>query len=150
MTTAVGLLVANAAATWVMVGVIWFVQRVHYPLFGRYDRADFRAVEAAHQARTVGVVFPPMLVELGTALALLAVLPPGVPAWQVWAGAALVGVWGFSTVLVQVPLHERMARDGYDPATHARLVRSNWVRTAAWTTRGVLCGVMLVECVTHG
>ena len=28
-----GIFVANLAATWFMVGLIWFVQVVHYPLF---------------------------------------------------------------------------------------------------------------------
>ena len=145
MTAGTALLLANAAATGVMVGVIWFVQRVHYPLFDRFDRADFRATEAAHQARTFGVVFPPMLIELVTALGLLAVRPPGVPAWQAWVGAGLVGVWGFSTGLVQIPLHGRLERGGYDGRTHRLLVTTNWLRTAAWTARGGLCAVMLAE-----
>jgi hypothetical protein len=35
------LLLANAAATFFMVGVIWFVQVVHYPLFARVGTLDF-------------------------------------------------------------------------------------------------------------
>ena len=137
------LLLANAAATWVMCGVIWFVQLVHYPLFRDYDRAAFRAAMLAHQAATQKVVFPAMMTELVTALALLAWPPLGIAAWVPWVGAALVGVWGFATVLVMVPLHERLARDGFDEARHRRLVRWNWVRTAAWSVRGVGCAAAL-------
>ena len=45
-------LVVNALATCVMVGVIWFVQLVHYPLLATIgiDRASEIAVE--HQRRT--------------------------------------------------------------------------------------------------
>ena len=143
MSLADALLLANAAATWLMCGVIWFVQLVHYPLFRDYDRAAFRATMLAHQSATQKVVFPAMMLELVTALALLAWPPAGVPAGLPWLGVALVGVWGFATVLVMVPLHERLAGDGFDAALHRRLVRWNWVRTAAWSVRGVGCAAML-------
>jgi hypothetical protein len=61
-----------------------------------------------------------------------------------WVGAALVGVWGFSTALVQIPLHEALAAGGFDANRHRRLVVTNRVRTAAWAARGVLCGAMLL------
>jgi hypothetical protein len=136
-------LLVNAAATWLMCGVIWLVQLVHYPLFEYYDAQRYRAAMDAHQRRTGWVVFPPMFLELLTALALLAWPPVGVPAWSFWFGAALVGVWGFSTILVQVPLHNRLLAGGFAPALHSRLVTSNWLRTAAWSVRGVLCGLQL-------
>lgn len=41
------------------------------------------------------------------------------------------------TVRYGAPAHARLAH-GYDPAVHARLVRSNRVRVAAWTTLGAL------------
>jgi hypothetical protein len=136
MSVEVAVLLANAAATWVMCGVIWFVQLVHYPMFARLSRDAFRPAMLDHQAGTGRVVFGPMLVELVTSLVLIALRPASALAW---VGAVLVGVWGFSTVLVQVPLHNRLAEGGFDAAVHHRLVRSNWVRTAAWTARTVLC-----------
>jgi hypothetical protein len=36
-------LLANLAATFFMVGLIWFVQIVHYPLFGQVGRDRVRA-----------------------------------------------------------------------------------------------------------
>lgn len=134
----------NAAATWFMCGVIWFVQLVHYPLFRDYDRPAFRVVMLAHQTRTFRVVFPAMLVEFASAIALVVWVPVGVPGWMPWLGAALVGIWGFATALVQVPAHGRLAAGGFDVNLHRRLVISNWLRTAAWSLRGVLCVAMLV------
>ena len=139
-------LLANALATWLVCGVIWFVQLVHYPLFSRYDSQHFRAAMGEHQRGTSRVVLVPMLAESLTSLALLVFRPPEVPAWMPWAGALLDGVWGFSTALVQIPLHQKLSEAGFDAAVHRRLVMSNWVRTAAWTGRAVLCGTMLAMC----
>lgn len=146
MSVELAILVTNTAVTWFMCGVIWFVQLVHYPMFARYDPRHFRPAMLEHQRGTSRVVVAPMLVELLTTIALLVVRPAVVPGWMPWAGVVLVGVWGFSTALVQIPLHNRLAERGFDAAAHRRLVRSNWVRTAAWTARAVLCGWMVWAC----
>jgi hypothetical protein len=127
------LLLAHAAATLYMAGLIWFVQVVHYPLLGRVGRGEFVAYERAHVRRTTWVVGPPMLVEAGTAVALVVVLGGRLP----WIGLALLAVVWLSTALLQVPCHERL-RDGFDEAVHRRLVRTNAIRAAAWTARAVI------------
>ncbi len=133
------LLVPQLISTLAMFGVIWFVQVVHYPLFLQVGAEHFPAYEAAHANRTTWVVAPLMLLELGSALALL------VPRWRpvevsaagAWVGALLVGVLWFSTAFVQVPLHNRL-HAGYSADIIRRLVATNWVRTAAWTARAAL------------
>ena len=120
-----------------MTGVIWFVQVVHYPLFGGVGAGEFRAYEQRHAALTTWVVAPPMLVEAATALLLFRFRPAGVSTWQVSAGLGLVAVVWLSTAFLQVPCHDRLSR-GFDPAVHARLVSTNWLRTAVWSARGVL------------
>ncbi len=128
---------ANVAATLVMVGLIWFVQVVHYRQFNLVGEERFIAYEAAHVRATGRVVGLPMLVELITS-GLLAWQPPmaelGV-ACRV--GLALVAANWASTALLQVPCHDALGRY-FDPAVHRRLVRTNWIRTAAWSLRGVL------------
>lgn len=136
------ILLTNAATTWLMCGVIWFVQLVHYPLFNRYSLEDYSGTMVAHQNRTGWVVFAPMLVELSTAVALLFIHPVRVPVWQVWVGVGLVVIWAVSTAAVQIPAHECLA-NAFDPVVHRWLVRSNWLRTAAWSLRGVLVLWML-------
>lgn len=137
------LLVLHAAATLFMTGLIWFVQVVHYPLFAAVGRSEFAAYEERHARRTGWVVAPAMLVELGTAIA-LAVAPPFIAAAApARAGLALVAVVWIATVALQMPAHRRLLR-GFDATVHARLVRGNWVRTAAWTARAVLALWMLV------
>ena len=125
------------ATTLFMVGVIWFVQVVHYPLMARVGRAESAAYEQSHTVRTGWVVGPPMLLELASGILLLWIRPVGVSLIQALMGVALLGVVWISTRFVQVPCHDRLSQ-AFDPGVHRRLVSSNWVRTAAWSLRGLL------------
>ena len=133
------LLALHAAVTCYMVGVIWFVELVHYPLFDAVGTAGFAHYARAHARRTTWVVAGPMLVELLTAV--------GVVVWLggplAWTGLALVGLVWLSTVRWQVPAHGRLA-GGFDAVAHRRLVRTNWVRTLAWSLRGFVAVALLV------
>ncbi len=140
-------LLAHAAATLALVGLILTVQVVHYPLFRGVGAAGFRAYEAEHARRITFVVLPLMAAELVTALALVVRRPPGVPAWIVWLGLALVAAIWLSTAFVQVPLHNTLAA-GFDASAHARLVATNWIRTGAWLVRGALVLLMLERCIS--
>jgi hypothetical protein len=149
MTLPVLVFVVHLAATLVMVGVIWFVQLVHYPLFAGVGAAGFAAYAREHARRTTWVVAPTMLVELATGVALVWRRPVALPAWGVWAGVALLAlVWG-STFALQVPRHDEL-RDGFDGGAHRRLVRTNWLRTAAWTARGALVTATAARLVAVG
>lgn len=124
-------------ATIFMVGLIWFIQVVHYPMLADVGESDFVRFEQIHQQRTTWVVMPVMLVELGLAAYLVLNRPPAIPAWMAWTGLALVlAVWG-TTFFVSVPCHNRLAQ-GFDALTHHKLVATNWLRTFGWTARGLL------------
>lgn len=127
----------HVAATVFMCGVIWFVQLVHYPLFAQVGEAGFVQYEAAHTMRTSWVVMPPMLIELGTAAALLVWRPPGLGSAEVALGLGLVLLIWASTFFLQVPAHGALGR-GFDPAVASRLVSTNWIRTVLWTLRAGL------------
>ena len=124
-----------------MVGVIWFVQIVHYPLFALVGREGFTEYERRHQQRTTIVAAPFMLAEALNSVLLVHWRPDGVTVWLPWVGLLLVAVlWG-ATFFWLVPAHEQLAAE-FDSRTLARLVRSNWLRTAGWTARGLLvCGM---------
>ncbi|MAJ47314.1 MAG: hypothetical protein CBC35_08705, partial [Planctomycetes bacterium TMED75] len=93
------LLIAQLASTLPLVGLIWTIQLVHYPLFelvGEESQVDY---QKEHMNRITWVVAPLMLIELVT-VGLLWVLAP----FDVWAivGALLVAVIWVSTVIIQV------------------------------------------------
>lgn len=125
-----------------MVGVIWFVQVVHYPLFGRVGRDGFAGYSRAHARLTGLVVGPPMLLEAATAAALLLRPPQGVPFVLPLLGAVLLAVVWISTALLQSPQHTTLGR-GYSPSSHRFLVTTNWLRTACWTARGLVALLMV-------
>lgn len=145
-TTAEAILVIHTAATLVMVGLIWFVQIVHYPLLARFGSEESTSVAEEHQRRTGYVVALPMAVEGVTTLALLADAPSSVWVGWPWIGAVLLAIVLLSTVLLSVPLHARMAR-AHDERTGRRLVLTNWPRTIGWTARGVISAVMVLQSV---
>lgn len=131
-----------------MVGLIWFVQIVHYPLFVQVGPERFVDYEVAHQRRTSYVVGPLMAVEGVTALTLLVAAPDGIgPALPLF-GAGLLAVIHTSTVALQVPAHAKLA-GSHDASVIRRLVRTNWIRTIGWSARGGIAVAMLVQAAAN-
>ena len=136
------LLVVHAATTWFMVGLIWTVQLVHYPLFASVGKDSFNDFEARHTRRIGALLTIPAPAEIATGAALVWSRPTSVPLWLVLAsGAALAVIW-VMTALVHAPLHSRLSREP-EPGDVDRLVRSNWWRTGLWTARGAAVATML-------
>jgi hypothetical protein len=143
MTPLTALLVAQAVASGMMAGIIWFVQAVHYPLFTAAAPTGGGDYARENQRRTARVVLPPMLVEAAAAAWLAVAPPPAIGGGPAVAGLVMVVLLWASTLAVQMPLHARLAREGHAPAIVAKLVRSNWPRTLLWTARAVLAAWML-------
>lgn len=127
------LLLIHAAATWMLVGLIWTVQIVLYPLFSRVPRRRFQAYHAQHLWRISFTIGPLVCMECAT-LAMALMMEPRQP-WLLASLAPLAFAYT-STFLVQVPLHYRLAL-GFDARTLRRLIVSNRWRAVCWTTRGV-------------
>lgn len=132
------LLLANAAATLFMLGLTWFVQVVHYPLFPYVGDQGFDEYHRLHSNRTTWVVLPAMAIELLTSFLLL-LDPPADETALVAAGAALaLSTWLLTGLAASV--HGRIGREGLSPGLLRRLLAAGWVRTTAWTLHG---GVVL-------
>lgn len=127
----------HTASTLALFGLIWMVQVVHYPLMAWVGRSAFKDWHDRHLRRMTWIVGPLMLAEVATSLWLLESPPPRASPWLPWVGIALVVVVWVSTAVLQVPMHRRLER-GWDERAHCFLVRSNWVRTVAWTARAAI------------
>lgn len=136
-----GWFIAHLAATAAMVGFIWTIQLLVYPMMASVPADAFAAYEAVHQRRVTRLLTLLAPAELATAVAVV-VVASDVPSWlTVGAGALLAAIW-VSTGAFYAPLHGRLA-EGFDPTLHRRLVRSNWLRTLAWTARGGAAAAMV-------
>jgi len=142
-------LLIQVATTWAMTGIIWFVQLVQYPSFAQVDSASFPGFHA-HHSRAISVIVAPLMVaEAISAIAFLWKPLRVQTPWQVWLGIGLiVFVWA-STLLLQVPAHGRL-ESGFEEASWRMLVRSNWLRTIAWSARAVLVSYWLYETLDAG
>jgi len=130
-------LLLNTASTWMMVGVIWFVQIVHYPLFGKVGEESFLEYHRLHKNFIMRVITLPLAVEGLTGLLLVVNRPAGVTNLQVWLGLGLLAVVWASTTALQVPRHFALSK-GFDSGHFRFLVGTNWIRTVAWSLRGAL------------
>ena len=117
------------------------IQIVHYPLFSKVGDEQFKLYSHEHQRLITYVVLPLMFVEIITSFWLWSARPARVGDTLVLVGIALVLIIWASTFLLQVPQHAKLT-DGFDATVHQRLVMGNWIRTVAWTTRGILVAYM--------
>jgi hypothetical protein len=122
-----------------MVGLIWTIHTVHYPLFAHVGESTYVAFQSQHVDRIGKLLFLPWLTEGITLLAVLVLAFFGnqrnlrLPAFLNGVGMAIAliisGFWS-------APAHGDLA-DGFNAAVHDRLMTANLVRSLAWT----LCGV---------
>ncbi|MDX2110820.1 MAG: hypothetical protein SFY80_11320 [Verrucomicrobiota bacterium] len=127
----------------VMTGVIWTVQLAIYPLFRDIPPPAFVAYHQRYTFWISCIVVPVMVMEAVCALWLLIRITTysGYGA-IIGAATALLVVNLLSTFFILVPQHNRL-HEGFDRPTHRMLVRANWIRTAGWTSRSILLGVLL-------
>jgi len=143
------LLMTQVASTWFMVGLIWFVQIVHYPLYDRIGLDKFVVYERDHCALTTLVVAPVMVVELLTAVLLVVARPKGVGTVETLTNLGfLLVIWG-ATLLIADNFHGALS-SGFKIEPYRALVLSNWLRTVLWSLRGFLVMYMTYRSVSQG
>ena len=130
-------LIAQLAASAMLVGIIWMVELLTYPAFAQVPAERFRAHHERHSRLITPVVAPAILVQASAAVAVVVLAPAAIPTWLAWSGLGLVATSILVTALVSVSDHAALAR-GRDEAALARLRRRSRIRTVAWTLMGVV------------
>ena len=118
-----------------MIGLIWFVQVVHYPSFLKIPEANFRDFHSLHVYRTGLVVIPFMVAELITSVLLSIGTYPLTFIHQ--AGLIIVILIWLSTFAIQMKAHKKI-NNNVDTSELEKLVKTNWIRTALWSTKGLI------------
>lgn len=127
-----------------MTGLIWFVQVVHYPLFGAVGDEHFQKYVNAHCNLTGMVVILPMVAQLGLS-ALLALTVKSTVPYLFWINLGMVAVIWAMTATCSIPCHGSLCANGYDATVHGQLVFTNWARTILWSTCSIVMAVALAE-----
>ena len=138
--------IIHVLATWFMVGLIWTVHHLHYPLLGTAGRLGrgpegmryYDTLQSEHVDRIGDLLLLPWLTEGLTLLALLAAACLG--GWRRMRLAMLVNGAAMGVVLAisgfwSAPAHGRLL-DRFDASTYDGLMTANLVRTLAWTVCG--------------
>lgn len=120
-----------------MVGIIWLVQIIHYPLFKFVNESNFVEYHKLHLKRTSIVIAIPMVLELLTAVTLI-IFDAGYRNNFLFLSANLLLalIW-ITTFFISVPKHNILAK-GFNPSAIHSLIQTNWIRTLAWTLRAAL------------
>jgi hypothetical protein len=136
------IVIIHTMSTLAMAGIIWFVQIVHYPILARAETNSSTDISREHQRRTGRVVVPLMLAEAVTAILLVIYSLSWIDRNASVVGLILLAIIWISTATLQMPCHRRLAK-AYDAAVGRRLVRTNWIRTVAWTLRAFVAMAIL-------
>ncbi len=133
--------VVHFAATGFMVGLIWTIHIVHYPLFALVNE-PYRPFQEAHMSRITGLLVVPWGAETLASIALLLVAGAGLQRNLAIAGLVLLVVIVLVTGLGAAPIHGQLV-DSFDADLHQRLMRVDLVRSLLWTVRLVLAAWMV-------
>lgn len=139
--TAFLILLINFSATLFMTGLVWFVQIIHYPLYLKIS-SNFEAYELMHTKLTSRLTAPVMLIELTTTL-LMWWFWPSYYTLNIITSLLIIIIW-ISTFFVQIPLHNKLC-NAFNQGHCKKLVTSNWIRTIAWTLKGMTLAVYFLE-----
>lgn len=117
-------------------GASWMLQVVCYPTFLLVGAAEFVPFHVSFGRRLMIAVIPMFLTCVGM-FVLLFIRPEAVP-----QGAAIIAaICGViilaTTIILEVPKHLKLDKDGKSDALIHGLVRDNLPRTAAWTVASI-------------
>lgn len=122
-------LVLHIFACFLMTGLIWIVQLVHYPSFKYVSETNFSDFSAFHKNSITLIVLPLMFLELGTSFFILE------KSWKVINVVSVLILW-ISTFVFSVPCHNQLSQ-GKNLDIINKLVKTNWIRTIVWSLRSV-------------
>ncbi len=128
----------HAVATFMWLGITWFVQLIYYPMLQRLGPR----FEQEHYNRTMPWAIFLLGIELVTGILLLWIRPMAIPLTLVIIGLVLLVLIWLSTWSVCVPCHQKL-QTRKDVQVYQQLMRANLLRSLLWTLRAALVIWML-------
>ena len=129
------ILAANLISSFLLCGLIWTVQLVHYPMFHMLEKEKYGEHILFHGFRISLIVVPLMVIELVSSFS-LAFFSSTDTILHMIGFLIVILIW-LVTFFVQLPLHSKLTL-GYNPETVNKLVSTNIIRTILWTMKAAL------------
>lgn len=139
------LLLCHAFATWMMAGIILFVQAVYLPLFRKFHRkiSHYQKKDLIHMGYLVGPIF---FFETVSAIILGCFIFKETTTYRILAyvNVGLLGLIWIVSWMIQWKVRSQRRDVFFIERMHNILLTSNWFRTLCWTARGVIVLLMLL------
>jgi hypothetical protein len=121
----------NILCTFAMLGLIWTIQVVHYPIFFHLKNESFKDFEKIHINRISFVVIPFMIFESFATVGLVFTQKAGM--YEYFNLFLIFLIW-LATFTLSIPCHNKLMRTK-DDMIIKKLVRTNWIRTILWSIK---------------
>lgn len=138
------LLLFWTALIFYVLGEIWFVQIVVYPLFEKVGEGEYVAYHRFYSSHIPLPVIAPGFASFLLPVALVFLGPGSVPMWIYLANLTCGVVGLLVTVALEIPRHARLEKGGKQEAMIRELVHFNWARTLSITGSAFLTVLMVL------
>ena len=128
------LILFHAITTFMLTGLIWTIQYVHYPLFDYLDKTTFAKANQFHQHQISKFVVPLMLGELLSGIYLTL---SNSEQFILKLNLILIALIWLHTFGIMVPIHRQLIQ-GFSKELISKLSYANWPRTALWSIKSTL------------
>lgn len=125
-------------------GASWMLQVVCYPTYNLVGEKEFVPFHIDFGKRLIGAAVGPMVLTCLASFGLLFFRPTAAPLWAAIIVALCTATILITTIVLEVPKHNALDRDGKSKALIDGLVRDNWPRVIAWSLASLLLAFMLV------
>ena len=109
--------------------LIWLVQLIIYPSFLFYERNNLKRWHVKYTKKITYVVLPLMVGQFIIAVILLF---NDLSIFTLGSFLIIVSIW-MITILIFIPLHNKISTDLVNRSIINKLVRLNWIRTLLWS-----------------
>jgi MFS superfamily sulfate permease-like transporter len=123
-------------------GASWMLQVVCYPTYELVGEREFVPFHVSFGQRLMAVAVGPMVLTSLATFVLLFFRPATAPLWAAVVVALCTATVLVTTIVLEVPKHNALDRDGKSSALIDGLVRDNLPRVAAWTIASLLLAYM--------
>jgi len=129
--------IIHLVSSFMMIGIVWLVQVINYPLLSLVPEQFFSAYYRSHLLKSQWIIVPLMVLEAATGGLLLIFPIVQVAYWLYQINFALIVLIWLETILMHLSVH-RQLKERHSKAAIENLTRIGWLRTITWSAHGAV------------